>query len=86
MRSSHGGQGSPSSKFSPVRPQTSSVRVGVALNAGLPSRAGIQDLLDDPNELSPAQDEAFHVFQTSQPEYERRVRRQVEQYAAEKFQ
>eukprot|EP00288_Rhodomonas_lens_P019106 CAMPEP_0177716438 /NCGR_PEP_ID=MMETSP0484_2-20121128/14511_1 /TAXON_ID=354590 /ORGANISM="Rhodomonas lens, Strain RHODO" /LENGTH=163 /DNA_ID=CAMNT_0019228471 /DNA_START=76 /DNA_END=567 /DNA_ORIENTATION=+ len=39
---------------------------------------GIQDLLDNPNEFSPAQDAAYNVFKTSEEEYERRVTRQVQ--------
>lgn len=35
---------------------------------------GIQDLLDTPNPDSPAQSEAFQLFQTNRAEYRRRVR------------
>ena len=35
---------------------------------------GIQDLLNEPNPDSPAQSEAFQLFSTNRPEYDRRVR------------
>ena len=34
---------------------------------------GIQDLLDDPNPLSPAQTDAYMLFKNNKQEYKRRV-------------
>mmetsp|Transcript_47206 Transcript_47206/g.94471 ORF Transcript_47206/g.94471 Transcript_47206/m.94471 type:complete len:167 (-) Transcript_47206:51-551(-) len=47
---------------------------------------GIQDLLDDPNELSPAQAEALEAFHASRQDYEQRVRRQVRDNPPDRFQ
>lgn len=41
---------------------------------------GIQDLLDDPNILDPAQEEPFKLFRSNPEEYRKRVRAQVAQY------
>eukprot|EP01100_Stratorugosa_tubuloviscum_P014819 TRINITY_DN812_c1_g1_i1.p1 TRINITY_DN812_c1_g1~~TRINITY_DN812_c1_g1_i1.p1 ORF type:complete len:159 (+),score=78.48 TRINITY_DN812_c1_g1_i1:173-649(+) len=41
---------------------------------------GIQDLLDNPNEKSPAQAEAYAAFMNDRTEYEKRVRQQVETF------
>ncbi len=38
---------------------------------------GIQDLLDDPNPDSPAQSEAFNLFQNNKSEYKRRVQQEA---------
>ena len=38
---------------------------------------GVQDLLNNPNPDSPAQREAYEIFQTDKPEYKRRVRQQA---------
>jgi ubiquitin-conjugating enzyme E2 I len=38
---------------------------------------GIQDLLDDPNPDSPAQSEAFQLFQNNKSEYKRRVQQEA---------
>eukprot|EP00696_Hemimastix_kukwesjijk_P016910 gnl/Hemi2/5450_TR1870_c0_g1_i1.p1 gnl/Hemi2/5450_TR1870_c0_g1~~gnl/Hemi2/5450_TR1870_c0_g1_i1.p1 ORF type:complete len:167 (+),score=42.64 gnl/Hemi2/5450_TR1870_c0_g1_i1:89-589(+) len=38
---------------------------------------GIQDLLDNPNNLDPAQEEAYRIFKTDKAEYTRRVRAQA---------
>ncbi len=38
---------------------------------------GIQTLLDDPNNLDPAQEEPFRVYKYDRPEYERRVKDQA---------
>ena len=35
---------------------------------------GIQDLLDSPNPLSPAQSEAYNLFTNNKAEYKRRVK------------
>jgi ubiquitin-conjugating enzyme E2 I len=35
---------------------------------------GIQDLLDEPNPDSPAQSEAFQLFMSNKPEYQRRCK------------
>ncbi|KAL6047489.1 SUMO-conjugating enzyme sce1 [Balamuthia mandrillaris] len=43
---------------------------------------GIQDLLDNPNPNSPAQQDAYALFVTNRPEYERRVKLQSSKYAA----
>eukprot|EP00557_Chaetoceros_sp_GSL56_P006830 CAMPEP_0176495806 /NCGR_PEP_ID=MMETSP0200_2-20121128/10862_1 /TAXON_ID=947934 /ORGANISM="Chaetoceros sp., Strain GSL56" /LENGTH=157 /DNA_ID=CAMNT_0017893727 /DNA_START=150 /DNA_END=623 /DNA_ORIENTATION=+ len=42
---------------------------------------GIQDLLDNPNSLSPAQSEAYQLFVTNKTEYRRRVRLEAEKNA-----
>ena len=42
--------------------------------------AGIQLLLDDPNIRDPAQAEAYATFVHDKPEYERRVKAQVERF------
>lgn len=41
---------------------------------------GIQALLDEPNELDPAQSEPFKLFREDREEYRRRVRAQVAKY------
>ncbi|OEL21108.1 SUMO-conjugating enzyme SCE1 [Dichanthelium oligosanthes] len=41
---------------------------------------GIQDLLDNPNPASPAQDLPYDLFTKNMPEYRKRVRQQVKQY------
>jgi len=41
---------------------------------------GIQDLLDTPNEKSPAQSEAFMDFTQRRKTYERKVKEQVKKY------
>ena len=46
---------------------------------------GVQDLLDTPNPLSPAQEEAYRIFQKDKAEYERRVKAQVKQYTTDKY-
>eukprot|EP00286_Rhodomonas_abbreviata_P010743 CAMPEP_0181317594 /NCGR_PEP_ID=MMETSP1101-20121128/16554_1 /TAXON_ID=46948 /ORGANISM="Rhodomonas abbreviata, Strain Caron Lab Isolate" /LENGTH=161 /DNA_ID=CAMNT_0023425003 /DNA_START=34 /DNA_END=519 /DNA_ORIENTATION=+ len=46
---------------------------------------GIQDLLDSPNPLSPAQQDAYHIFTTSKSEYERRVRKVVQENRPDRF-
>ncbi|KAI9226729.1 MAG: ubiquitin-conjugating enzyme 9 [Piptocephalis tieghemiana] len=38
---------------------------------------GIQDLLNDPNPLSPAQSEAYNLFRTDKEKYEQEVRKQA---------
>lgn len=38
---------------------------------------GIQDLLDDPNPNSPAQQEAYQLYQSNKVEYKRRVRQEA---------
>ncbi len=38
---------------------------------------GIQSLLDEPNDLDPAQSEAFRLYRESRDEYHRRVREQA---------
>lgn len=43
---------------------------------------GIQDLLDDPNPLDPAQEEPFKLFRTDKEAYRRRVRQQALQFPA----
>lgn len=40
---------------------------------------GIQDLLDNPNAASPAQQEPFHLFVNDKELYKRRVRQQAEE-------
>jgi ubiquitin-conjugating enzyme E2 I len=42
---------------------------------------GIQDLLDDPNPDSPAQSEAFQLFQNNKSEYKRRVQQEARKNA-----
>ena len=41
---------------------------------------GIQDLLDEPNILDPAQEEPFKLYRSNLEEYRKRVRAQVSQY------
>lgn len=41
---------------------------------------GIQDLLDSPNELDPAQAEPFQLFTTSKEAYDIKVREQAQQF------
>ncbi|RLM74494.1 SUMO-conjugating enzyme SCE1-like [Panicum miliaceum] len=41
---------------------------------------GIQDLLDNPNPASPAQDLAYDLFTQNMPEYRKRVRQQAQRY------
>ena len=41
---------------------------------------GIQTLLDNPNALSPAQQEAYTLFMSNKPEYTRRVKEQAKAY------
>lgn len=43
---------------------------------------GIQDLLDSPNERSPAQSDAFVLYTKRRKEYERQVKEQVKKYPA----
>lgn len=38
---------------------------------------GIQDLLDNPNPLDPAQEEPFKLYRTDKEAYRRRIRQQV---------
>lgn len=42
---------------------------------------GVQDLLDNPNNSDPAQDQAFKMLKKSPAEYERRVRSEARKYA-----
>ncbi|CAE8641234.1 unnamed protein product, partial [Polarella glacialis] len=42
---------------------------------------GIQDLLDNPNAASPAQEEPYRLFSTDKAEYLRRVKKQVSEVA-----
>ncbi len=42
---------------------------------------GVQDLLNNPNPKSPAQEDAFRAYTSDRPTYERRVRQQAAQYA-----
>ena len=42
---------------------------------------GIQMLLDEPNQQSPAQLEAYNLLRSNPAEYKRRVREQARQYA-----
>lgn len=42
---------------------------------------GVQDLLNNPNPKSPAQEEAYRVFQNDKMGYEKRVKAQAAQYA-----
>eukprot|EP00930_Biecheleria_cincta_P054437 TRINITY_DN4056_c0_g2_i1.p1 TRINITY_DN4056_c0_g2~~TRINITY_DN4056_c0_g2_i1.p1 ORF type:complete len:171 (-),score=37.88 TRINITY_DN4056_c0_g2_i1:54-566(-) len=42
---------------------------------------GIQDLLDNPNAASPAQEEPYRMFSTDKDEYLRRVKKQVTEVA-----
>eukprot|EP00802_Teleaulax_amphioxeia_P025910 Tamp_26855.p2 GENE.Tamp_26855~~Tamp_26855.p2 ORF type:complete len:171 (+),score=19.42 Tamp_26855:27-515(+) len=44
---------------------------------------GVQDLLDSPNPLSPAQEDAYRIFTQNKPEYDRRVAQQVRQHPRE---
>ncbi|CAK5050232.1 unnamed protein product [Meloidogyne enterolobii] len=44
---------------------------------------GIQELLVNPNPEDPAQADAYHIFVQNRQEYERRVRRQAQQFAEE---
>eukprot|EP00291_Cryptomonas_curvata_P015458 CAMPEP_0172152110 /NCGR_PEP_ID=MMETSP1050-20130122/644_1 /TAXON_ID=233186 /ORGANISM="Cryptomonas curvata, Strain CCAP979/52" /LENGTH=100 /DNA_ID=CAMNT_0012820373 /DNA_START=247 /DNA_END=549 /DNA_ORIENTATION=+ len=46
---------------------------------------GIQDLLDSPNPLSPAQQDAYAIFTSSKHEYERRVRKVVQENKPDRF-
>ncbi|PRW60558.1 SUMO-conjugating enzyme SCE1 [Chlorella sorokiniana] len=41
---------------------------------------GIQDLLDNPNPMSPAQSDAFVMFQQRREEYKKRVRQEAAKY------
>lgn len=43
---------------------------------------GIQQLLDEPNQLSPAQSDAYQQHRDDPKTYERRVRAQAQMYAA----
>uniref|UniRef100_A0A914LJ95 SUMO-conjugating enzyme UBC9 n=1 Tax=Meloidogyne incognita TaxID=6306 RepID=A0A914LJ95_MELIC len=47
---------------------------------------GIQELLVNPNPEDPAQADAYHIFVQNRQEYERRVRRQAQQFAEETVQ
>jgi len=47
---------------------------------------GIQELLVNPNPEDPAQADAYHIFVQNRQEYERRVRRQAQQFAEENVQ
>lgn len=42
---------------------------------------GVQDLLNNPNPKSPAQEDAFRVFQQDKALYEKKVRQQALMYA-----
>mmetsp|Transcript_54641 Transcript_54641/g.94202 ORF Transcript_54641/g.94202 Transcript_54641/m.94202 type:complete len:124 (-) Transcript_54641:209-580(-) len=42
---------------------------------------GIQDLLNNPNDKSPAQDKAYQVYKKNKADYGRQVRAQAKQYA-----
>ncbi|CAI5449339.1 unnamed protein product [Caenorhabditis angaria] len=44
---------------------------------------GIQDLLNNPNVDDPAQAEAYQIFCQNRTEYEKRVKREAQKYAAE---
>ena len=44
---------------------------------------GIQELLVNPNPEDPAQADAYHIFVQNRQEYERRVRKQAQQFAEE---
>ncbi|MCP9266404.1 SUMO-conjugating enzyme [Dirofilaria immitis] len=44
---------------------------------------GIQDLLTNPNVEDPAQADAYQIYCQNRVEYEKRVRRQAQQFAAE---
>ena len=55
-------------------------RLSVRECAGLCGRAGIQDLLDTPNPLSPAQSDAFTMFTGDRGAYDKRVKQQALQY------
>eukprot|EP01122_Echinamoeba_exundans_P005631 TRINITY_DN15782_c0_g1_i1.p2 TRINITY_DN15782_c0_g1~~TRINITY_DN15782_c0_g1_i1.p2 ORF type:complete len:164 (+),score=34.20 TRINITY_DN15782_c0_g1_i1:2-493(+) len=41
---------------------------------------GIQELLDSPNEMSPAQKDAYHLYVTDRAKYIQRVKEQVREY------
>ena len=41
---------------------------------------GIQELLDNPNEKSPAQSEAYAAYTSDKASYERRVKLEVKKY------
>jgi len=43
---------------------------------------GIQELLDTPNEQSPAQKEAYTIYMANKEAYYRQVRQQAQQYAS----
>jgi len=43
---------------------------------------GIQDLLDNPNNKSPAQELPFRLFESDRTEYDRRVRQQAKHMSA----
>jgi ubiquitin-conjugating enzyme E2 I len=43
-------------------------------------RSAPQELLDTPNDKSPAQSDAYIIFTTQLPEYRKRVRKQAEKY------
>uniref|UniRef100_A0A1I8BLG7 SUMO-conjugating enzyme UBC9 n=1 Tax=Meloidogyne hapla TaxID=6305 RepID=A0A1I8BLG7_MELHA len=58
---------------SPVRPSISVKQLLV----------GIQELLVSPNPEDPAQAEAYQIFVQNRQEYERRVRKQAQQFAEE---
>ncbi|GMR48923.1 hypothetical protein PMAYCL1PPCAC_19121 [Pristionchus mayeri] len=47
---------------------------------------GIQDLLGNPNIEDPAQAEAYQIFCQNRTEYEKRVRREAQKYAADVIQ
>jgi hypothetical protein len=44
---------------------------------------GIQELLVSPNPEDPAQAEAYQIYVQNRPEYERRVRKQAQQFVEE---
>ncbi|VDM21602.1 unnamed protein product [Wuchereria bancrofti] len=44
---------------------------------------GIQDLLTNPNVDDPAQADAYQIYCQNRVEYEKRVRRQAQQFSAE---
>lgn len=41
---------------------------------------GIQDLMDDPNPLSPAQTDAYMLFKNNRTEYDKRIKAQAQKY------
>lgn len=47
---------------------------------------GIQELLVSPNPEDPAQAEAYQIYVQNRPEYERRVRKQAQQFAEDMVQ